>query len=108
MGADYVFVDWGPEFRSGHGRNFPDLAPPSMFLGLGSLALNYILDNGGSGYLPERVIRPYLGTGQLVLVPEAPVYSQPAFVVYSADGDAAILNTALKGLRHVAVMAAES
>lgn len=108
MGADYVFVDWGPEFRSAHGRNFPDLLTPSMSLDLGSLALSHVLNNGGSGYFPERVIRPYLASGQLVLVPEAPVFLQPAYVVYSVDGDASILKTALEGLRHVAAMAAKT
>jgi DNA-binding transcriptional LysR family regulator len=48
---DYVFVDWGEEFRRRHGEAFPDMDTPAISVGLGSLGLEYILQNGGSGYL---------------------------------------------------------
>ncbi len=47
--ADYVFVDWGDDFRAQHGEAFPTMKTPAVSFGLGPLALQYVLENGGSG-----------------------------------------------------------
>lgn len=57
---NYVFVDWGEEFRSAHARAFPDMPPPALSVGLGALGLQYILEHKGAGYLPSRAVGPLL------------------------------------------------
>jgi len=104
----YVYVDWGPEFQTAHAAAFPGLPMPRMFIGLGALALRYILENGGSGYFPLRVVRPMLEAGSLNLVAGAPVFGRPAYVVYPQTRDDPIQEIALRGLREVAVLEAES
>jgi len=104
----YVFVDWGAEFRQAHGQAFPDLPTPAVSVGLGALGLRHILANGGCGYLPMRVVCGYLAEGRLSVVPDAPEFRRPAFMVYTTDGPpSAGLDTALRGLRHVAALEAE-
>ena len=82
---DYVFVDWGPEFRAGHSQAFPDLKTPAVTVGLGALGLQHILAHGGTGYFPMRVARTYLAAGRLFEVTGAPEFRRPAYLVHAED-----------------------
>jgi hypothetical protein len=97
---DYVHVDWGPDFQLHHGVSFPE-ASPSLSSNLGPLALNYVLAAGGTGYFRTQAIQPYLETGELHLVADAPRFSYPVYVVHSATADGAVLAPALAGLRTI-------
>src|SRR5688572_5554516 len=103
--ADYVFVDWGPEFAARHNLAFPELANAGTFVGLGPLGLQYILRAGGSGYFRSNVVRKYLKDGRLRAVPGAAEISYPAYAVFSDSADARVVTPALVGLRHVAGLA---
>ena len=100
---DYVFVDWGEEFRRRHGEAFPDMDTPAISVGLGSLGLEYICQNGGSGYFPRRVVQPFIDQGELFLVGGAPEMQRPAYMVYPAVARfQETLDLALTGLREIA------
>jgi DNA-binding transcriptional LysR family regulator len=99
---DYVYVDWGNQFRASHGEAFPDMETPAISVGLGSLGLEYILQNGGSGYFPIRVVQPYLDQCKLFRVEAAPQLQRPAYVVYTENArDPETLKIALTGLREI-------
>ena len=100
--ADYVYVDWGREFALHHNQSFPELGNPGLFVGLGPLALSYILEVGGSGYFRKRSVDLFLQTGALYLVPDAPQFSYPAYAIYGTHADPALVRQALEGLRNVA------
>lgn len=95
---DYVYVDWGPDFTLHHGMSFPD-ATPGLSANLAPLALNYVLAAGGSGYFRLQAIAPHLEAGTLHLVPNAPKFSYPVYVVRAANADEAVLGPALAALR---------
>lgn len=104
---DYVFVDWGRQYRIAHNEAFPGLAP-AVSVGLGPLGLRYILANGGAGYFPVRVVRPLLAEGRVFRVPETPVMRRPAYVVYDASpADSELLQLGLDGLRRIAAAGSE-
>ena len=101
--TDYVYVDWGPEFRVSHSEAFPDMDTPAVSVGLGSLGLEYILQNGGSGYFPLRVVQPYINDEKLFPVAGAPQMQRPAYVVYAEVARyQETLELALRGLREIA------
>lgn len=100
--SDYVYVDWGSEFAVHHSLSFPDLSDPGLFVGLGPLALEYILQVGGSGYFRYSAAKPHLAAGALRLVPDAPEFSYPAYAVYGSNAEAGLIRTAVAGLREVA------
>jgi len=101
---DYVYVDWGDDFRVRHSEAFPDMETPAVSVGLGSLGLEYILQNGGSGYFPVRVVQPYIEQHRLFLIDGAPEMQRPAYVVYpEVARDQKTLALALKGLRDIAM-----
>jgi DNA-binding transcriptional LysR family regulator len=102
-GANYVRVDWGPDFAVHHGVSFPE-ATPGLSVNLGPLALNYVLAAGGSGYFRLHAVEPYLRAGKLHLVADAPKFSYPVYVVCSTNVDEAVLGPALAGLRSLSVV----
>lgn len=104
--ADYVYVDWGADFMVDHSVSFPDASNPGLFVGLGPLALGYILEAGGTGYFRMRAAQPYIDKGQLHRVHGAPEFSYPAYAVCSTNADDALVRPALEGLRAVAAQGA--
>lgn len=100
--ADYVFVDWGPEFASQHNLAFPELASAGVMTDLGPLGRAYLLAAGGSGYFRLSAVRGELEGGHLRRVPGAPEFLHPAYAVYSDNADMKVVTPALAGLRHVA------
>ena len=99
---DYVFVDWGPEFRSNHHAAFPDAPSPVVSVNHGPLALDYILQVGGSGYFRMEAARPHLESGRLQLVPDKPRFSYSIYALYSAKADERLMQRVRTGLRAVA------
>ncbi|MEM1046966.1 MAG: LysR family transcriptional regulator [Pseudomonadota bacterium] len=98
----YVFIDWGPEFRADHSLNFPRLSIPGTYLELGSLSVQYLLQNDASGYVPRRIAAPFIETGQLRPAKRAPTFSYPVYAVFSSDADGDLFEDILSGLRSIA------
>jgi hypothetical protein len=96
----YVHVEWSPDFSLHYAASFPDMVPNLVF-NLGPLALNYVLLEGGSGYLRMNSVRPHIESGALHLVPGAPHFSFPVYAVHSANVDVDTLGAALTVLRAV-------
>jgi DNA-binding transcriptional LysR family regulator len=99
---DYVFVDWGSEFRANHHTAFPDAPAPALSINHGPLALDYILAVGGSGYFRMDAARPHLQAGRLHLVPDKPRFSYSIYALYSAKTDERLMERVRNGLRTVA------
>jgi DNA-binding transcriptional LysR family regulator len=98
----YVFVDWGPEFRGSHDEAFPARAAPALAVGLGALALQYLLDRGGSGYFPLRIAAPHIERGALKIVGKAPRFQRPAYAVYREAEVDDVLTAALERMERLA------
>ncbi|MEX2525206.1 MAG: LysR family transcriptional regulator [Gammaproteobacteria bacterium] len=85
--AGYVYIDWGPRFSTHHNHAFPHLRDTDMHIGLGPLALRYILAMGGSGYFRARAAKPYLERNRLFRVEGAPEYTYSVFIIISDHAD---------------------
>ena len=99
--CDYLFVDWGPEFRENHHNAFPDAPSPALSVNHGPLALDYILAVGGSGYFRMEAARPHLESGRLHLVPDKPRFAYSIYALYSAKADERLMKRVRGGLRAV-------
>ncbi|WP_028240650.1 LysR family transcriptional regulator [Stutzerimonas azotifigens] len=95
----YVYVDWGDEFRRQHDSALPDKARAALSFNLGPMALQYILETGGSGYFRTRVVQAYLDGGLLEAVARAPEFTYPTYLVYSRDRYSPVLQRAFGLLR---------
>ena len=101
-GKGYVYIDWGPEFFAKHSASFPDFVSPGLMANISWLGLQHILENGGSGYFPIRLVRPSLDSGHLHLVRDAPEFRHPAYVVYPAKGQNDLIDMAVAGMCRIA------
>ncbi|WP_333609379.1 HTH-type transcriptional regulator HdfR [Arsukibacterium sp.] len=70
--TDYVYVEWGTAFDIQHAKAFAELAPPLVRTSSARIALEQLLHNGGSAYLPEQMVQPLVAQQRLFVVPEAP------------------------------------
>ena len=101
-GPGYVYVDWGPEFYARHAACFPGFIGPALSVNIGWLGQQQVLEYGGSGYFPQRLVVPHLASGRLFHVKDAPAFSLPAHAVYPADPQPAPLRDALDAMRQLA------
>ncbi len=107
-GDDYIHVDWGAAFDIQFTQGYPDQEPPAQTVNIGWLALQLLLANGGSAYLPARMARPLLANARLHAVRGAPRFALPAYVVHARHGDHPALALALRGLRAISASITET
>ena len=100
--SGYVYVDWGPEFYARHSAFFPNFTGPSLTANIGWLGLQHVLENGGSGFFPRRIVRPLLKARRLHVVAGAPEFSMPAYVAYPLDRQADYVSSAIEIMRREA------
>jgi len=109
IGEGYVMVDWGTSFAIAHARHFPDMPPSRLRVGLGRMALAFVLENGGAAYLAEPMVSEYLEAGRLFAVPDAPVIDRQVYAVWAATSDRRmLLEQALKLLPPVRTSTGEA
>lgn len=97
----YVYIDWGPGFYAQHAQHYPDLEYPPQTANIGWLAIQLVLTNGGSCFLPDRIAAPLISSQQLYRIASAPNFIQPTYVVFSRESDNPILAQAIEGLRQL-------
>jgi LysR family transcriptional regulator, flagellar master operon regulator len=98
----YVYIDWGAEFYAQHGVHFPDYAGTGVVANIGWLGLQHILQSGGSGYFPLRLVAPHLESGRLHRRRLAPEFRLPAYAVYPDEPAGDVVGLALGALRQLA------
>ncbi|HEX5237973.1 MAG TPA: LysR family transcriptional regulator [Sphingomicrobium sp.] len=98
---DHVDVDWGEHFAASYHAAFPDSAPGVVSISYGPLALDYLLEQGGSGYFRTATVQPLIEEGRLELVPESPEFPYSSCLVYSTRADESVIARVRHGL-HVA------
>lgn len=95
----YIQVDWGDTFRQQHLAALPEHSRASLSTNLGPLGIQFLLQYGGSGYFRTRVVQSYLQEGQLELVPDAPEFNYPVYLVYHRQRVPTMLVQAIELLR---------
>lgn len=90
-GAGYVRADWGTSFAMAQARHFPDMPPPAVRVGLGRMALAFLLECGGAAYLAEQMIVEHLSSGRLHRVDDAPAIDRQVYAVYALAADRRVL-----------------
>ncbi len=96
---DYILVDWGPDFREDHAMAFPKRAGARLTLDIGPMAVDYLLSNEGSGYLPQRLVRGHLSRGRLKLVARARRFAVPVGALYPESREESDFGPILDSLR---------
>ena len=101
LGDRYVFVDWGPEFVTAHATALPDMTNPGLTFSLGAMVAEYVINRRAAAYLPARYVKPYLDSGRLHLVADAPRFPYPVWAVWRDDLDPDLRAVAMAALTQV-------
>lgn len=94
--SNYILVEWGNSFSIAHARAFPDMPQPRLRVMLGRIALDYILDAGGTAYMPEPMVSELLSKQQLFLVEDAPVIKRNVYALYTDQGNEEMIELACR------------
>jgi hypothetical protein len=81
---NHIVVDYGESVNVQHRRDFQNSPPAKHHMSQPRLALNFLLDAGGSAYLPRQMSFEYIESNQLFVIESAPVYSREIFASYLA------------------------
>jgi DNA-binding transcriptional LysR family regulator len=84
---DYIKVDWGTAFNIAHAQSFSQLPVPILHTSSASIALDFLLNNGGCAFLPSVLIIAELEQKSLYRVIDAPVIERPIYGAYWAKSD---------------------
>jgi DNA-binding transcriptional LysR family regulator len=81
---NHIMVDYGESVNAQHKREFQASPPARHYMSQPRIALNFLLDAGGSAYLPKQMTFEYIESNKLFMVENAPVYSREIFASYLA------------------------
>ena len=81
----YVFVEAGEEFGRDHAIAYADANTARLSFGNAQLGLDFILKNGGTAYLPHRMVQEQIGTGNLHIIGKAKRFSRTAYIVWNSS-----------------------
>jgi len=82
---DYVFVNWGTAFSVLHAKYFPNISAHSMYVDFARIALDFLIEHGGSAYLAKSMITQELSENTLFLIEDAPIITREYFLVYKTN-----------------------
>lgn len=76
----YIRTDWGEAFQQQHELAFPG-QKVLVEANVGQLALQLLLEQGGTGYFRTQVVAPWLESGELQRVADAVEFSLPVYLL---------------------------
>ncbi len=101
---NYIMVDYGESVNTTHMREFQDAPPAKHFMSQPRIALNYILQAGGSAHLPRQMTFEHVEANNLFVVESAAVYHREIFAVYLAKSQKTeVIKQAIGLFPHLAV-----
>jgi LysR family transcriptional regulator, flagellar master operon regulator len=84
----YIYVDLGAEFRAKHALAFSDVGTARLTFGSAVWALAYMLESGGSAYLPRRMAEAHVPARRLFELPDAPAFQRNIFLIVNPSAAA--------------------
>lgn len=81
--SNYVYVDWGTAFNLFHAQKFSETPAPALHTNMASIAESFILQQGGSAYLPQTILTEQTPERlRLTPVGSSPAFSRDVYAVY--------------------------
>lgn len=77
----YVYVDSGEAFGRRHATAYADAGIAKVSFGCSVWALDFLLDRGGSAYLPEHIAAAHCAAGLLYPIADAPVFTRSTYLI---------------------------
>ena len=85
----YVYVDYGSTVRRQHAIAWPGDETARMTFSNPEWALGYLLDQGGSAYLPQRLVNPFIASSQLFRVETVVEFERNTYLSWRRHSESA-------------------
>lgn len=85
--SNFARIDWGESATAELRARVGDFPAAGLELDLGILSLDWLVQTGSSGFVPERLAVPYLQSGKLEKVDDMPTVEFAPFVCWRASMD---------------------
>jgi DNA-binding transcriptional LysR family regulator len=83
----YIMIDWGTSFINWHAKEVTDISIPAIRTSTARIALDLMLQCGGSAYLPDMLARPFIDQGQLFEIKALPVFERELFSAFHKENE---------------------
>lgn len=81
----YIMIDWGTSFINWHAKEVTGISIPAIRTSTARIALDLMLQCGGSAYLPDMLVRPFIEQGQLFEIKALPVFERELFSAFHKE-----------------------
>lgn len=83
----YIMIDWGTSFINWHAKEVNGISIPAIRTSTARIALDLMLQCGGSAYLPDMLARPFIEQGTLFEVENLPVFEREIYSAFHKDNE---------------------
>lgn len=83
----YIRVDWGTNFTAWHGKELKGMATPLMRTSTARIALDLMLQCGGTAYLPDVLVEPFIEQGSLHRLDALPEFKREVYIAYHKENE---------------------
>jgi DNA-binding transcriptional LysR family regulator len=83
----YIMIDWGMSFINWHAKEVKGISIPAIRTSTARIALDLMLQCGGSAYLPEMLIKPFIEQGTLFEINALPSFERELFSAFHKENE---------------------
>ena len=83
----YIMVDWGTSFNAWHAKELKALPAPNVRTSTARVALDLMVQCGGSAYLPDVLAQPFIDENQLYKVSDVPTFERNVYIAFHRDNE---------------------
>ena len=83
----YIMIDWGMSFINWHAKAVSGIAIPAIRTSTARIALDLMLQCGGSAYLPDMLVKPFIEQGKLFEISKLPVFERELFSAFHKENE---------------------
>ncbi|MBX9643642.1 MAG: LysR family transcriptional regulator [Novosphingobium sp.] len=88
---NFARIDWGEAASAELRARLGDLPAAGLDLDLGILSLDWLVETGACGFVPQRLATPYLRAGKLTPIEDMPSLEFSPFVCWRASMDSDLI-----------------
>lgn len=83
----YIMIDWGTSFINWHAKEVKGISIPAIRTSTARIALDLMLQCGGSAYLPDMLANPYIEQGTLFPIGALPSFERELFSAFHKENE---------------------
>ena len=83
----YIMIDWGTSFINWHAKEVKGISIPAIRTSTARIALDLMLQCGGSAYLPDMLAKPFIEQGKFFEINSLPIFERELFSAFHKENE---------------------